>query len=156
MILGKVGVDGFTVPRRKIEGRYEHGFKVILIKAYCENRDCISRFWLILQAASKFVIASDKSILPKVRVDGFIGAQQEKWRQTKKRFSNNIKGTRMRKRGYCSHFPIIFETTHKFLIVFATLTFWKNVVDRVTRPDREIGIRCKFDLKIILKGLGCK
>ena len=73
-----MGVDGFTVPRRKIEGRYEYGFKVILIKAYCENRDCISCFLLILQAASKFVISSDKSILPKVRVDGFTGAQQEK------------------------------------------------------------------------------
>ena len=30
LILGKVGVDGFTIPRQKIDARYEFGFKVIL------------------------------------------------------------------------------------------------------------------------------
>ena len=53
---------------------------------------------------------------------------------------------------YCSHCSVIFETTSKFLIVFARLILGEKGVDGVIEPRREIDIRYEFDLKIILKG----
>ena len=49
-----------------------------------------------------------------------------------------------------------FETTGKFLIVFVRLILGKVVVDGFTEPRRESDIRCEFDLKVMLKSLGCK
>ena len=59
-------------------------------------------------------------------------------------------------RDYCNHFSLIFETTSKFLIVFVKLILGKVGVDGFTAPRREIDIRYEFDLKVILKDLGCK
>ena len=59
-------------------------------------------------------------------------------------------------RDYCSHFSVTFETTGKFLIVFVRLILGKVVVDGFTEPRRESDIRCEFDLKVMLKSLGCK
>ena len=58
-------------------------------------------------------------------------------------------------RDYCSHFSVIFEATSKFPIVFVRLILAMKV-DGVTGPRREIDIACEFDLKVILRGLGCK
>ena len=49
-----------------------------------------------------------------------------------------------------------FETTGKFLIVFVRLILGKVGVDGFTGPRRESDIRYEFDLKVVLKGLGCK
>ena len=57
---------------------------------------------------------------------------------------------------YCSHFSVAFETTGKFLIVFVRLILGKVGVDGFTGPRRESDIRYEFDLKVVLKGLGCK
>ena len=59
-------------------------------------------------------------------------------------------------RDYCSHFSVTLEITVKFLILFVRLVFGKKGIDRVTGPRREIDIRYKSDLKVILEGLGCK
>ena len=59
-------------------------------------------------------------------------------------------------RDYCSHFSVTYETTSKFLIVFVRLILRKVVVDGFSRPRQEIDIRYGFDLKVILKDLGCK
>ena len=48
------------------------------------------------------------------------------------------------------------KTRGKFLNVFVKLILGKNGVDGVTGPRREIDIRYKFDLKAILKIVGCK
>ena len=48
------------------------------------------------------------------------------------------------------------KTRGKFLHVFVKLILEKNGVDGVTGPRREIDIRYKFDLKAILKIVGCK
>ena len=57
---------------------------------------------------------------------------------------------------YWSYCSVIFETTNKFPIAFLWLVSGKLVVDGVTGPQREIDMRYKSDLKIILKDLGCK
>ena len=49
-----------------------------------------------------------------------------------------------------------FEATSKFPVVFVRLILGKNGVNGVTGSRREIDIRYEFDLKVILKGLGCK
>ena len=49
-----------------------------------------------------------------------------------------------------------FETTGKFLIAFARLILGKVEVDGFTGPRWESNIRYKCDLKVVLKGLGCK
>ena len=59
-------------------------------------------------------------------------------------------------RDYCSHFSMTFETTGKFLIVFVRLILGKVEVDGFTGPRRESDIRYECDLKVVLKGLGCK
>ena len=59
-------------------------------------------------------------------------------------------------RDYCSHFSVTFETTGKFLIVFVRLILGKVGVDGFTGPRWESNIRYKCDLKVVLKGLGCK
>ena len=59
-------------------------------------------------------------------------------------------------RDYCSHFSVILETASTFLIVFVRLILGKVGLDGFTGPRREIDIRHEFDLKVILKGLGCK
>ena len=58
------------------------------------------------------------------------------------------------KRDYFNHFPVIFETTSKFPIVFLRLAFRKLRVDGVTGQRWEIDLRYESDLKVILKGLG--
>ena len=45
LILRKLGFDGFTGPRRKIEGRYEFGL-IVILKGLGVNRDFCSCFWL--------------------------------------------------------------------------------------------------------------
>ena len=50
---------------------------------------------------------------------------------------------------------MIFQRTNKFLVLFVRLVLGK-VVDGVTGPRREIGIRHEFNLKIILKALQSK
>ena len=47
-----------------------------------------------------------------------------------------------------------FETTGKFLIVFARLILGKGEVDGFTGPRQESDIRYEFDLKVVLKDLG--
>ena len=59
-------------------------------------------------------------------------------------------------RDYCSHFSVTFQTTGKFLIVFVRLILGKMGVDGFTRPHQESDIRYEFELKVLLKGLGCK
>ena len=57
---------------------------------------------------------------------------------------------------YYSHISVTFETTGKFVIVFVRLILRKLGVDGFTGPRRESGIRYEYDLKVVLKGLGCK
>ena len=59
-------------------------------------------------------------------------------------------------RDYCSHFSVTFATAGIFLIVFVRLILGKMGVDRFTRPHQESGIKYEFELKLLLKGLGCK
>ena len=59
-------------------------------------------------------------------------------------------------RDYCSHLSLTFEKTGKFLIVFVRLILGKVRVDGITGLWEESGIRDEFDLKVVLKGLGCK
>ena len=49
-----------------------------------------------------------------------------------------------------------FETTDKFLIVFVRLILGKRWVDVFTGPRRESDIRYEFELKPLLKDLGCQ
>ena len=49
-----------------------------------------------------------------------------------------------------------FETADKFLIVFVRLMLGKVGVDGFSGPQRESDIRNEFDLKVVVKGLGCK
>ena len=49
-----------------------------------------------------------------------------------------------------------FETTGKFIIVSVRLMLGKVGVDGFTGPQRETDIRYKCDLKVVLKGLGCR
>ena len=44
-------------------------------------------------------------------------------------------------RNYCSHFSVTFETTGKFLIVFARLILGKMGVDVITGLQQESDIR---------------
>ena len=59
-------------------------------------------------------------------------------------------------RGYCSHFSVTFETTGKFPVVFVRLILREVEVDGFSGSRRESDIRYEFDLKIVLKVLGCK
>ena len=49
-----------------------------------------------------------------------------------------------------------FETTDKFLIAYIRLILGKVGVDGFTGPRRESDIRYKYDLKVLLRSLGCK
>ena len=51
---------------------------------------------------------------------------------------------------------VTFEPGFKFLIVFLRLILGKVRVDGFTRPRWENDIRYEFELKELLKGLGCK
>ena len=55
---------------------------------------------------------------------------------------------------YCSHFLVIIEATSKYVIVFVRLILGKAWVD--SGPKQEIDLRCKFNLKVLLKELGCR
>ena len=59
-------------------------------------------------------------------------------------------------RDHCSHFSVIFETANKFLIVFVGLILGEKGADGVTGTQWENDITYEFNLKVILKGLGCK
>ena len=59
-------------------------------------------------------------------------------------------------RDYYSHSSATFETADKFLIVFVRLILGKVGLDGFTEPRRESDIKCEFELKVLLKGLGCK
>ena len=48
-----------------------------------------------------------------------------------------------------------FETV-TFLIIFIKFILGKVEVDGFTGPQQESDIRYEFDLKVMLKGLGCK
>ena len=49
-----------------------------------------------------------------------------------------------------------FETTGKYANIFVRLILGKVVVEGFTGPRRESDIRHEFDLKVVLKDLGCK
>ena len=49
-----------------------------------------------------------------------------------------------------------FERTGKFLIVYVRLILGKVEVDVFTGSRRESDFRYECDLKVVLKGLGCK
>ena len=70
--------------------------------------------------------------------------------------SNSHKGYKGGNKDYCSHFSATFETTGEFLIAFVRLILGKVGVDGFTGPRRESDIRYEYDLKVVLKGLGCK
>ena len=74
----------------------------------------------------------------------------------KKMTSISHKGYKGGNKDYCSHFSVTFETTGEFLIVFVRLILGKVGVDGLTGPRRESDIRYEYDLKVVLKGLGCK
>ena len=57
---------------------------------------------------------------------------------------------------YCSHFTMTFEKTGRSLIIFVRLILGKVGVDRFIGPRWESDIRYEFNLKVVLKGLGCK
>ena len=59
-------------------------------------------------------------------------------------------------RDYFSHLLVTFETTGEFVIVFVRLILGKLGVDVFTGPRRESDIRYECNLKIVVKGLGCK
>ena len=54
----------------------------------------------------------------------------------------------------CSHFLVIIEATSKYVIVFVRLILGKVWVD--SGPKREIDLKYKFNLKVLLKELGCR
>ena len=74
----------------------------------------------------------------------------------KKVISISHQGYKGGNRDYCSHFSVTFETTGKFLIVSVRLILGKMGVDGFTRLRRKSDIRYEFDLKGVLKSLGCK
>ena len=59
-------------------------------------------------------------------------------------------------RDYWSHFSVTFETAGKFLIAFVRLILGEVGVDVFGGSRRESDIRYEFDLKVVLKVLGCK
>ena len=73
-------------------------------------------------------------------------------------FSILHQGYKGRNSDYCSYFSVIFETAGKFLIVFVRLILGKEKkgLDRFTGPQRENDIRYEFELKVLLKCLGCQ
>ena len=58
-------------------------------------------------------------------------------------------------RNYWSYFSVTFETTCKFLIVFARLISGKKGLKGFTGSRRESDNRYKFELKVLLNGLRC-
>ena len=48
------------------------------------------------------------------------------------------------------------KQTGKFIIIFVRLMLGNVGVDGFTEPQWESDIRYEFDLKVVLKGLGCK
>ena len=59
-------------------------------------------------------------------------------------------------RDYYSYILVTFKTTGEFAIAFVRLVFGKLGIDGFTGPRRESDIRYECNLKIVLKGLGCK
>ena len=59
-------------------------------------------------------------------------------------------------RDYYRHILVTFKTTVEFVIVLVRLIFRKLGADGFTGPRRESEIRYECNLKIVLKGLGCK
>ena len=59
-------------------------------------------------------------------------------------------------RDYDSHSLVIFETTGKFVKQLVRLILEKLGAGGFTRRQRESDIRYECNLKIVLKGLGCK
>ena len=110
---------------------------------------------MTFQTAGKFLIVFVRLILGKVGLDLFTGPRWESDSDKKVIFMSHqvYKGGN---RDYCSHFSVTFETTGKFLIVFVRLILGKVEVDGFTGPRRESDIRYECDLKVVLKGLGCK
>ena len=51
---------------------------------------------------------------------------------------------------------MIFQTVSKFVIAVVRSILGKVCFDGVTGPRWETDVRDQFDLKVILKGLGCK
>ena len=74
----------------------------------------------------------------------------------KKMICNSYQRCKGGNRDYCSHFPVIFETTRKLLIAFVRLILGKLWVPGFTSPRQEIAIRYEFSLRVLLKGLKCK
>ena len=74
----------------------------------------------------------------------------------KKMISISYQGYKGGNKDYCSHFFVIFETAHKFLIVFVRLILGKVGVDGFTGSRGKSDITYEFYLKVVLKSLGCK
>ena len=74
----------------------------------------------------------------------------------KEMICNSYEMHKGRNRDYSSHFLVTFERTSKFVIAFVRLILGKVGVDGFTGLRPKIGIRYKFDLKVILKRLGSK
>ena len=76
LILGKVGIGGFTGPRRESDIRqenisiYHQGYKA-------GNRDYCSNFSMAFETTSKFLIIFVRLILGKMGIDGFIEPRRE-------------------------------------------------------------------------------
>ena len=88
-----------------------------------------------------------------------LSSHDEKVTSDKKINCNSYQRHEGKNRYFCHHFSVIFKIRKKififiYLFIFVRLTFGKVEIDGYTGPGREIDIRYKFGLKVILKGLG--
>ena len=90
-------------------------------------------------------------MLPKIRVYRFNGARQEI--DVRYEFDFELLWNTLTKK---REIIVTFETTYTFPTVFLRLILGKVGVDRFTGPRWESDIRYEFNLKVVLKGLGCK
>ena len=100
------------------------------------------------QATSKFVIASVRWILPKVRVDRFTRPRREidiRYEFDFELHWKNLGG----KWKLLQSFSAIFPMTSKFAIFFVRLILGKVEVDGFTEPRRKIDIRHEFGFNVI-------
>ena len=116
------------------------------------NRDYSSKFSVIFKITSKYLIGFVRLILGKVGVDGFTGPRRE----IDMRYEFGFKVI-WKDLGYKQRFlKLNFQATIRFVIVSVRIILSKVGVDGCNGPRRKINIRYQFDLKVILKGLGCK
>ena len=111
---------------------------------------------MTFETTDKFLIVFLRLILGKKGGLTYLPSHDGKVMSDKKMISISHQGYKGGNRDYCIHFSVTLETTCKFLIVFVRLILGKVGVDGFLGPRRESDIRYEFDLKILLKGLGCK